>query len=96
MTARRTWDGQFEGLETGVPRRALGVGAWELTRVRPEGNTEAKYGMRTPCTLGDHWLALSADGSVASTQEVTLYDTAEQAEAVRAAWERQQEAAIVG
>ena len=70
--------------------------AWELTRVHPEGGAEARYGMRTPCTLGDHWLALAADGSVASVQTVTLYDTAEQAEEVRAAWERQQEATIAG
>ena len=30
--------------------------AWELTPVRSDGVT--RYGMRTPCTLGDHWLAL--------------------------------------
>lgn len=67
--------------------------AWELTRVRPEGSAEALYGMRTPCMLGDHWLAQADDGTVASVQMVTLYPTAERAEAVRIAWE-QQEASI--
>ncbi len=68
--------------------------AWELTPVRSDG--VSRYGMRTPCTLGDHWLTLSQDGTASSTQAVTLYDTAEQAEEVRATWERQQEATIVG
>ena len=50
-------DGQLQGAQTGVPRRqSWQWAAWELTPVRSDGVT--RYGMRTPCTLGDHWLAL--------------------------------------
>jgi hypothetical protein len=63
--------------------------AWELTPVRGEDGA-LRYGMRTPCLLGDHWLAITADGTVQSVQTVALFPTPDQAEAVRAAWERQE------
>jgi hypothetical protein len=46
-----------------------------------------RYGMRTPCLLGDHWLMLATDGTAQSVQTATLFATPDQAEAVRASWE---------